>query len=450
MRPLRCLFAAALATLPLLAAVPARADVPDVVTSPADFTTDSGETLRGLVYTPRDAAGPLPGMVLLGGSGPVKHGALVAEAKAFAAQGIAVFAHDKRTRGYSASHRDYAALADDAVRAVAMLRGRPGVDPRHVGIWGISEGGWVAPLAGARSAQVAFLVLASAPALTPMRTENWNTRNKIHAAGVRGPLVSVLSDRPLRILEDAGTFAESRYDPRPVLASVTQPVLAVYGSRDVQVPAAESAKALTETIGGHVSVRIMAGGDHLLREGAAILPGYPEVVGGWVRGVASGRTPAPVVDALPDQRAQSSTVALAAPWERWRVQLAVFVLIVLLPVAYPIGALIRWLRRRPVAGHTAARTLAVLVPLTALSALTYLYVVLTGSDYRGIYPGPVLAGRPVVWLILQTMAVATVVATVLTARQVGRERADRARLGVLLGGAALFVVWALYWGLLLP
>ncbi|MBG0561302.1 alpha/beta hydrolase family protein [Actinoplanes aureus] len=450
MRSLRCLFAATLALLPVLAAAPAHADVPEVVTAPAAFTNDTGERLHGLVYTPRTASGPLPAMVLLGGSGPVKHGSLAAEAKAFAAQGIAVFAYDKRTTGYSESHRDYAALADDAVDAVTMMRNRPGVDRAHVGVWGISEGGWVAPLAGAKSPEVGFLVLASTPALSPMRTENWNTRNKIYASGVRGSLVSTLSDQPLRVLEDAGAFAESRYEPRPTLTQVTQPVLAVYGSRDVQVPAAESARVLTETVRGHLSVRIMTGADHLLREGTNVHAGYPEVVGTWVRAVASGTPPAPVADALPAQRAQSTAVPLAAPWERWQLQLAVFVLIVALPAAYPIWVVIRRLRRRPVAGRAPARTLAALLPLTGLSALIYLYAVLTGSDYRGMYPGPVLAGRPILWLAVQALAVATVVAAAFTVRQVIRERGDRARLGLLLGGAALFLPWALYWGLLLP
>jgi pimeloyl-ACP methyl ester carboxylesterase len=199
-RTLRCLLVAVATALLLLTPVPAHADVPDLVTTPVAFTNDTGETLHGLVYAPRAAPGPLPGMVLLHGSGRGPHHTLATEAKAFAAQGIAVLAYDKRTNGYSDFHRDYAALARDAVAAVEMLRNRPGVDRTHVGIWGISEGGWVGPLAAARSKDVAFLVAASAPGLTAMRTENWNTRNKIYAAGVRGSLAESLSDRTLRLL----------------------------------------------------------------------------------------------------------------------------------------------------------------------------------------------------------------------------------------------------------
>ena len=60
-----------------------------------------------------------------------------------------------------------------------------------------------------------------------------------------------------------------------------------------------------------------------------------------------------------------------------------------------------------------------------------------------------------IWLALQVLAVASVVATVLTAlawrrRRGSVPRGERVRLGLLLAGGAVFVPWALYWGLLLP
>jgi hypothetical protein len=69
--------------------------------------------------------------------------------------------------------------------------------------------------------------------------------------------------------------------------------------------------------------------------------------------------------------------------------------------------------------------------------------------------GPVLIGRPIAWLILQLLAVGTVVATVATAVAWRRHRrsltsAGHARLGVLLAGGLLFLPWAAYWGLLIP
>ena len=69
--------------------------------------------------------------------------------------------------------------------------------------------------------------------------------------------------------------------------------------------------------------------------------------------------------------------------------------------------------------------------------------------------GPVLVGRPIPWLILQLLAVATDVATVATALAWRRHRpnltgASQARLGLLLAAGLLSLPWAAYWGLLLP
>jgi hypothetical protein len=69
--------------------------------------------------------------------------------------------------------------------------------------------------------------------------------------------------------------------------------------------------------------------------------------------------------------------------------------------------------------------------------------------------GPVVIGRPIPWLVLQCLAVATVVATAATARSWRRHRrdlprADRVRLGLLAAAGLLFLPWATYWGLLIP
>lgn len=69
--------------------------------------------------------------------------------------------------------------------------------------------------------------------------------------------------------------------------------------------------------------------------------------------------------------------------------------------------------------------------------------------------GPVVLGRPIPWLILQALAVAACVSTVLLAAPwrssiKALTGAERTRIGVLLVGGAVFVAWAAYWGLLLP
>ncbi len=75
-----------------------------------------------------------------------------------------------------------------------------------------------------------------------------------------------------------------------------------------------------------------------------------------------------------------------------------------------------------------------------------------------MFPGPVLFGRPLVWLALQLLALTAVGSAAVAAGTALRNRAalaaapglDRIRLGGLLLAGAVFVPWALSWGLLLP
>jgi hypothetical protein len=69
--------------------------------------------------------------------------------------------------------------------------------------------------------------------------------------------------------------------------------------------------------------------------------------------------------------------------------------------------------------------------------------------------GPVLGGRPIPWLILQLLAVATTAATLATAVAWRRQHRNlttghHVRLGLLLAAGVLFLPWAAYWGLLIP
>ena len=60
-------------------------------------------------------------------------------------------------------------FATDAVAAVEVLKSRPEVDAKRIGLLGHSEGGVVAPIAAARSNDVAFIVLISGMGVTGER-----------------------------------------------------------------------------------------------------------------------------------------------------------------------------------------------------------------------------------------------------------------------------------------
>ncbi len=93
-------------------------------------------------------------------------------AEKFAEAGIAALVYDKRGAGrsggeyednQSVSGMNISLLADDALAAVRSLSAHPKLKGIPAGLTGISQAGWIAPLAAERSDLVKFLVMWSGP-----------------------------------------------------------------------------------------------------------------------------------------------------------------------------------------------------------------------------------------------------------------------------------------------
>jgi dienelactone hydrolase len=347
-----------------------------------------------------------------------------------------------------------------------VLRAQPGVDPAKVGVWGLSEGGWVAPLAASRSSEVAFVIVVGGNAMPPIRQQLWNETSSLRRAGESGSLIDQGKRNFIRLGADAGLFAEAHFDAQGVLRRVRQPLLGVWGSRDLQTPPEDNpplfARALRQGGNTHYTFRFFAGADHGAHEspdggvtrGPALAPGYAELVGSWVGDVTSGRLPDADAPTPPKQDHPSVEAPPSAWWESGWTQLAVFVLFVVAFTAYPLVALVRRLRGRRVRPVSRwARLLAGAGLAAAIGLLFYIFYLMAAG--RSPDPGPILAGRPLPWLVLQGLAVAAVAAGAVTAvawRSAAATvpRGERLRLGLLLTAGAVFLPWAFYWGLLLP
>jgi pimeloyl-ACP methyl ester carboxylesterase len=275
----------------------------------------SGLMLAGTLTLP-EGKGPFPAVILISGSGTQDrdetvfgHKPFLVLADALTRQGVAVLRVDDRGAGGSqaspGSPPTLSAQTTDVAAGVALLRARADIDPDRVGLIGHSEGGEIAPLVAAQDPRVAFLVLMSAPGvkgvdllatqnrailaangmpedqieiLLKNQLERWRTaRDAVSETAARVEL-NALSDRqglapdsPQRrqILTLASPVWREMLaaDPAPALAKIKVPVLAIGGTKDLQVDAKINLAAIKAALpaGGDVTLREMPGLNHLLQ-----------------------------------------------------------------------------------------------------------------------------------------------------------------------------------------
>jgi alpha-beta hydrolase superfamily lysophospholipase len=104
----------------------------------------------------------------------------------YAARGFVVLSYDKRGVGKSTGNwlaASFEDLADDAVAAAKFLQSRKDIDPKQIGFWGLSQGGWIAPLAASRFADSAFAIALSGGGLSPAETELFDSEYELTKAG---------------------------------------------------------------------------------------------------------------------------------------------------------------------------------------------------------------------------------------------------------------------------
>ena len=125
--------------------------------------------LSGSIALP-EGQKPRAALVFVHGSG--KQTRDLALAERFARAGIAALVYDKRGAGksggeyegqQSVSEQNISLLADDAVAALNALARLPSLDGVPLGFAGISQAGWIVPIAAQRAKQARFLLLWSGP-----------------------------------------------------------------------------------------------------------------------------------------------------------------------------------------------------------------------------------------------------------------------------------------------
>lgn len=312
--------------------------------------------LAGTLTEP-EGQGPFPAVILISGSGAqdrdeslLGHKPFLVLADYLTRRSVAVLRVDDRGVGGSSNPSPKATTEDfagDVLAGVAFLKSRPEIDPAKIGLIGHSEGGLIAPMVAVRSSDVAFIVLMAGTGLpgdeilrlqagliakamgakddevakslalqrklieiVKFEKDQKAAETKMRAA--LKEMIDSLSDEDRKKAKADIALADGQikqlgdpwfrffltFDPRPTLAKVRCPVLALVGEKDLQVPPKENlseiAKALKEGKNACATIKELPGLNHLFqtcRTGApgeyanieeTISPTALTVIGEWV------------------------------------------------------------------------------------------------------------------------------------------------------------------------
>ncbi|MEV7774357.1 alpha/beta hydrolase [Kitasatospora sp. NPDC086791] len=227
--------------------------------------TGGKQPLQGVLARPTGGHGPYGLVVFVHGDGPVDatHDTFYRPVwEAMAKAGYATLSWDKPgVNGAPGNWLDQSIQdrADETLAAIAWAKGRSGIDPARIGLWGASQAGWVMPKAARQSPDVSF-VIAVAPAINWLRQGRYNLLAELrarHASPEETAAAVARSDRNRAALQASGTFEQYRaaggdvdgltperwsFDKRNHLADATDdlaavrvPVQLILGGRDVNV-----------------------------------------------------------------------------------------------------------------------------------------------------------------------------------------------------------------------
>jgi hypothetical protein len=314
-------------------------------------------TLAGTLTIP-SGPGAHPAVVIFSGAGSASRFANVFFADHLARMGIASLIYDKRGAGQSTGDwatADFDDLAGDGLAGVQLLKSRAEVDPRHIGLMGGSQAGWIIPITAAHSPDVSFMIMLVAPTSTMAADGVSRLRRGLHAVGapdseialavamlekdndvtrtgkglpelearaaaaVREPWFRLMGFK-VRPLDHPGRVLARRVidvDPMVSTRQLRIPSLWLYGAADREDPTSEDVARLEalKKDGRDLTVRVIEGADQALwvpdsKERAGwprLSPEYLGSVDGWLRGhglappASGGRPPSPTASAPPSK-----------------------------------------------------------------------------------------------------------------------------------------------------
>lgn len=297
------------------------------------FTNGSVE-LSGTFIRP-DLKEKVPAVVFVQGSGAMDRSFFRFYAEQFAQLGIASLFYDKRGTGSSGGSWTTSSLDDlasDVVAAIEFLKDNESIISDKIGVWGVSQAGWVTSLVSSKTSDIAFMIMNSGGGVTPEESELYSFRkifemfefdeeskekafqilNKYYEyldSGIgREELVEVLDqlksnpENPLTRLANMIYLPSTKnrenwewvsvYDPMPAIEKMKFPILLLFGKLDTNHPTDLALKRWKEGLekagNNQVTTIVFPEAGHGIRLGAMhnmnapLADGYMEVQYGWL------------------------------------------------------------------------------------------------------------------------------------------------------------------------
>lgn len=285
-----------------------------------------GIILAGTFTYPKKT-GTFPAVILISGSGPndrnfeyLEHKSFLVMADFLTKNGIAVLRYDKRGVNQSGGKYEPATSLDfakDTEYGIAYLKTRKEVNKKKIGLIGHSEGGIIAPIVAEKSKDVRYIILLGGPTIKGDKllllqdkliskslgetqsnidlADEMNTKayaiatSNIPKEDMQKNLRTYLKEtyknnpslkkpekvseedfiaREIKFYTDNWSQFYIRYDPVTALKKVNIPLLALYGSKDLQVPAKENVAVLESlaTEKKNFDIKVIPNLNHLFQE----------------------------------------------------------------------------------------------------------------------------------------------------------------------------------------
>ena len=228
--------------------------------------TYEGFQLAGMLFLP-EGDGPFQTAIIIHGSGSSKRNSVwyLSVAKYLQANGIAVLLPDKR--GCEKSEGKWQGssieeLATDTLSAVEFVKNQQMFEYSKIGLIGLSQGGWIAPVTAAASDDVSFVVSMSGNAVTTDEQLVHEQINEIapYTYTFIAKLVAPITANNLKQKEHLSALYP--FDPIPYWKDVRVPVFFAFGENDKNVLVDESINRLRENNLNQFAVKVYPDGEH--------------------------------------------------------------------------------------------------------------------------------------------------------------------------------------------